>query len=61
MAFIRNDSKLLVGSSKGIFYVFNWGDFGYHEDEFPGKHPINQMLGVTENIAVIACEDGAIR
>jgi WD repeat-containing protein 55 len=24
----RNESKLIVGSSKGNFYTFNWGEFG---------------------------------
>ncbi|XP_069687073.1 WD repeat-containing protein 55 homolog isoform X2 [Periplaneta americana] len=59
---MRSETKLLVGSSKGIFYLFNWGEFGYHSDAFPGpKLAINCLLPVTENIAVCAGEDGALR
>ena len=42
--------------------MFNWGEFGYHSAEFPG-HPdaINDIVAVTDNVIVTACEDGAIR
>lgn len=34
----RNESKLVAGSSKGNFYTFNWGEFGYHNDAFSCPH-----------------------
>jgi hypothetical protein len=62
MGIMRSETKLLVGSSKGTLYLFNWGEFGYHSDEFPGpKHAINYLLPVTENIAVCAADDGVLR
>lgn len=38
MGIFRKDSKLVVSSSKGNFYTFNWGQFGYHCDAFTGKN-----------------------
>lgn len=58
----RNESKLVVGSSKGNFYTFNWGEFGYHNDAFSGPStPISFMIPITERIAVTAGEEGVIR
>lgn len=58
----RNESKLIVGSSKGNFYTFNWGEFGYHNDAFSGPTtPISFMLPITERIAITAGEEGVIR
>lgn len=58
----RNESKLIVGSSKGNFYTFNWGEFGYHNDAFSGPAtPISYMVPITERIAITAGEDGIIR
>lgn len=58
----RNESKVVVGSSKGNFYTFNWNEFGYHNDAFTGPHtPISLMIPITERIAVTAGEDGVIR
>lgn len=58
----RNESKVVVGSSKGNFYTFNWGEFGYHNDAFTGPlTPISLMIPITERIAVTAGEDGVIR
>jgi hypothetical protein len=58
----RNESKLILGSSKGNFYTFNWGEFGYHNDAFSGPStPISFMLPITERIAVTAGEEGVIR
>lgn len=37
MGLFRNESKLVVGSSKGRFYNYNWGEFGLHGNMFPGK------------------------
>lgn len=58
----RNESKVVVGSSKGNFYTFNWGEFGYHNDAFSGPlSPISLMIPITERIAITAGEDGIIR
>ena len=56
------DSKLVVGTAKGILYLFNWREFGEHSDKF-GGHPgaINDLVAVTDNLVITACEDGAIR
>lgn len=62
MALIKNDKKLIVGSSKGKTYLYNWGEFGYHSDEFPGpKHSINSMISISDNIVISGYEDGKIR
>ena len=51
----------MTGTSKGRMYVFNWGEFGMHSDEYIGpKHSINSILPVTENIALTAYGDGKI-
>jgi len=58
----RNESKVVVGSSKGNFYTFNWGEFGYHNDAFSGPlTPISLMIPITERIAITAGEEGVIR
>lgn len=62
MGVFRKDSKLVVGSSKGNFYTFNWGQFGYHCDAFTGpKAGVNKMVPITERIAVTGGEDGILR
>lgn len=62
MGIFRGDSKLVVGSSKGKLYSFNWGEFGYHNDMFPGpKSGINCMIPITDRIAVVAGEEGILR
>lgn len=62
MGIFRKDSKLVVGSSKGNFYTFNWGQFGYHCDAFTGPQAgVNRMVPITERIAVTGGEDGILR
>uniref|UniRef100_A0A1L8DNA2 WD repeat-containing protein 55 homolog n=1 Tax=Nyssomyia neivai TaxID=330878 RepID=A0A1L8DNA2_9DIPT len=62
MSLYRNDSKLVVGTSKGRMYSFNWGEFGYHCDVFNGpKTSINAMLPITQRMGVLGCEDGLLR
>ncbi|XP_065334240.1 WD repeat-containing protein 55 homolog [Cloeon dipterum] len=62
LALVKQDRKLVVGSSKGTYYFFDWGSFGYHSDEFPGpKNPINCMKSITQNIVVTAHSDGVLR
>lgn len=36
MGLFRRESKLVVGSSKGRMYTFNWDEFGLHSNMFPG-------------------------
>lgn len=53
---------MLTCSSKGKMYLFNWGEFGYHSDEYCGlKNSINSMIAITENMVVAGYEDGNIR
>lgn len=62
MGVFRNDSKLIVSSSKGNFYAFNWGQFGYHCDAFTcPMSPTTRMIPITERIAVTAGEEGILR
>ncbi|XP_059617255.1 WD repeat-containing protein 55 homolog [Phlebotomus argentipes] len=62
MGLYRNDSKLVVGTSKGRMYSFNWGEFGYHCDVFHGsKTSTNAMLPITQRMGVLGCEDGLLR
>lgn len=62
MGLFRNDQKLIVGTSKGKMYTFNWGEFGYHCDAYPAfKTGINAMIPVTQRMAVMGCEDGLLR
>ncbi|XP_048511074.1 WD repeat-containing protein 55 homolog isoform X2 [Athalia rosae] len=63
LGLFKSESKLLAGSSKGRMYVFNWGEFGLHSDEFPSltKKSMNCMVPITENIVVTAGEDGILR
>ncbi|KAG8230101.1 hypothetical protein J437_LFUL007645 [Ladona fulva] len=62
MILIKGDKKLVVGSSKGKMYLFNWGEFGYHNDEFIGpKHSINSMVAISDSVVVGGFEDGKLR
>ncbi|KAH8355560.1 hypothetical protein KR200_005113, partial [Drosophila serrata] len=62
MGIYRGDSKLVVGTSKGRLYTYNWGYFGFHCDMYPGiKSPISLMIPITDRIACVAGEDGNIR
>uniref|UniRef100_U5EX47 WD repeat-containing protein 55 homolog n=1 Tax=Corethrella appendiculata TaxID=1370023 RepID=U5EX47_9DIPT len=62
MGIFRKDSKLVVSSSKGNFYTFNWLQFGYHCDAFSGpKTGVNKMIPITERIAVTGGEEGVLR
>ncbi|KAI8427791.1 hypothetical protein MSG28_002197 [Choristoneura fumiferana] len=62
MGLFRSDTKLLVGSSRGKLYLFNWKEFGLHSDEYIGeKHSISCMIPITQNIVVTSGEDGILR
>lgn len=62
MGLFRNDSKVVVGTSKGRLYTFDWDKFGYHSNVYPGpKSPMSLMLPVTDRVAVVAGEEGILR
>lgn len=62
LGLFRHDTKLLAGSSKGTMFLFNWGEFGLHSDEFTGfKQPLSCLLPVTETVAITGWEDGKLR
>jgi WD repeat-containing protein 55 len=62
MGVFRNKSKVIVGSSKGNFYTFNWGQFGYHCDAFSGPvAPVSKMIPITDRIAITGGEEGILR
>lgn len=63
LGLFKNERKLLTASSKGKMYIFNWGEFGLHSDEFPSftKKAINCMIPITENVVITGGEDGVLR
>ncbi|CAL7945156.1 unnamed protein product [Xylocopa violacea] len=63
LGLFKYETKILVGTSKGKMYVYNWGEFGLHSDEFPNltKKSINCMIPITENIVITGGEDGILR
>ncbi|KAL1501668.1 hypothetical protein ABEB36_006958 [Hypothenemus hampei] len=62
LGLFRSETKLLAGSTKGKLYFYNWNEFGFHSDAFPGtKAAINALIPITENIVVTASEDGNLR
>ncbi|XP_043516741.1 WD repeat-containing protein 55 homolog [Frieseomelitta varia] len=63
LGLFKSETKLLVGTSKGKLYVYNWGEFGLHSDEFPNltKKAINCMIPITENVVITGGEDGILR
>lgn len=63
LGLFKNETKVLATTSKGNMYVYNWGEFGLHSDEFPSvnKKAINCMIPITENVAITGGEDGVLR
>lgn len=62
MGLFRNDSKLVVGTSKGRLYTYNWNEFGLHSNAYPGpKTPMSHMIPVTDRVAIVAGEEGILR
>ncbi|KAJ8950539.1 hypothetical protein NQ314_007848 [Rhamnusium bicolor] len=62
LGLFRRETKLVSGSSKGNLFMYNWEEFGLHSDAFPGtKAAINALIPITENIVIVACEDGNLR
>lgn len=62
LCLVRGGSRLVVGSGEGSLYIFNWGEFGFHIDNFPG-HPdqVHCMVPITDRMILTGCEDGVIR
>ncbi|XP_033201409.1 WD repeat-containing protein 55 homolog [Bombus vancouverensis nearcticus] len=63
LGLFKYETKILVGTGKGKMYVYNWGEFGLHSDEFPNltKKAINCMIPITENVVITGGEDGILR
>ncbi|XP_012279837.1 WD repeat-containing protein 55 homolog [Orussus abietinus] len=63
LGLMKDETKLLTATSKGKMYVFNWGEFGYHSDEFPTvtKKPINSMVTITDTVVITGGDDGLLR
>ncbi|XP_032671781.1 WD repeat-containing protein 55 homolog isoform X2 [Odontomachus brunneus] len=63
LGLFKSETKLLSASSKGKMYVFNYGEFGLHSDEFPStmKKAINCMVPITDNVVITGGEDGIVR
>lgn len=63
LGLFKSERKLLSATSKGKMYVYNWGEFGLHSDEFPNvtKTAINCMIPVTENVVITGGENGIVR
>ncbi|XP_033321061.1 WD repeat-containing protein 55 homolog [Megalopta genalis] len=63
LGLFKNETKILVGSSKGKMYIYNWGEFGLHSDEIPSvtKKAINCMIPITQNVVITGGEDGVLR
>lgn len=62
MDLFRNQTKLIVGSTKGCLYTYDWGSFGLYTDMYPGvKTSLNLMIPITERIAILGGEEGILR
>lgn len=63
LGLFKFESKVLSASNKGKMYIYNWGEFGLHSDEFPSvtKKAINCMIPITENVVITGEEDGIVR
>ncbi|XP_063846581.1 WD repeat-containing protein 55-like isoform X2 [Scylla paramamosain] len=62
LALVRNGSRLVAGTGEGTMYIFKWGEFAHHIDQFPGhKGMINCIVPLTDNLLVTGCEDTNIR
>ncbi|XP_029040148.1 WD repeat-containing protein 55 homolog isoform X1 [Osmia bicornis bicornis] len=63
LGLFKSETKILVGTSKGKMYIYNWGEFGLHSDEFPSltKKAINCMIPITDNVVITGGEDGMLR
>ncbi|XP_050695853.1 WD repeat-containing protein 55-like [Eriocheir sinensis] len=62
LGLVRDGSRLVVGSGEGTLYIFKWGEFSYHIDQFPGhRGMINCITPITDNLFITGCEDTNIR
>ncbi|KAG0710174.1 WD repeat-containing protein 55 [Chionoecetes opilio] len=59
---VRNGTRLVAGSGEGTLYIFKWGEFSHHIDQFPGhKGMVNCIVPLTDNLLITGCEDTNIR
>ncbi|XP_015124678.1 WD repeat-containing protein 55 homolog [Diachasma alloeum] len=63
LGLFKGNTKILTASNTGKMYVFNWGEFGFHSDEFPNstKKAINCIIPITDNVVITGGEDGLLR
>ena len=49
LGLVHHDAKLVAGCGDGRLYMFNWGEFGLHNADFPG-HPdaINHLVSLKQ-------------
>lgn len=62
---LQGNEKVVCGSGEGVFYLFNWGEWGNMSDRFPALNSppvsIDSMVPITEDIMCVGCDDGNIR
>lgn len=63
LGLFKSEKKVLTATGTGKMYMFNWGEFGLHSDEFPSrtKKAINCMVPITEDVVITGGEDGILR
>ncbi|CAG2248453.1 WD repeat-containing protein 55,WD repeat-containing protein 55 homolog [Mytilus edulis] len=65
IAQMKNNQKVVCGSGDGVFYLFNWGEWGNMSDMFPALNSppvsLDCMVALTDDIIVCGCDDGNIR
>lgn len=63
LGLFKENTKILAASNTGKMYIFNWGEFGLHSDEYPNltKKSINCIIPITDNVVITGGEDGILR
>lgn len=65
LAQMKKNQKVVCGSGDGVFYIFNWGEWGNMSDRFPALHSpavsLDCMVCLTDDIICTGCDDGNIR
>lgn len=59
---VKNNKKVIVGTSEGLLLFFNWDEFAAPSDRFPG-HPtaVECLATINENVICTGSMDGMIR
>ncbi|XP_039264760.1 WD repeat-containing protein 55-like [Styela clava] len=59
---IKDNKKVIVGTSEGLLLFFNWNEFAAPSDRFPG-HPtaVECLTTIDENVICTGSMDGMIR